>query len=69
MKPPCSLSVLCAVWPDKPSPCEREHCADCCESMLYRANQTLEARCLTAKEIRAMFVTDPVERMAIEVHE
>ena len=69
MFPPCTLFVLRSVWPDYPSPCELDHCSECCESTLYPVNRTLEARYLTAEKIRAMFVTDPVERMAIEIHD
>ena len=69
MFPPCSLSVLSAVWPDKPSPCVYVSCLECCESMIYMHNKISGSRYLTKKEIQEMFVTDPVERMAIEIHD
>jgi len=76
MIPPCTWIITNAVantaliagYSGK-APCLGERCADCVESGLNNKNKTASLQSLTDKEIRAMFVTDPVERMAIEIHE
>ena len=69
MVPPCIWIIIDAVGYCEEAPCLGERCADCAESVLHNKNIPDSLQFLTDKEIRAMFVTDPVERMAIEVHE